>query len=106
MLLDFVHKFFLSFIPLFVAVDAIGVLPIFASLTVGLTQKELSTIIIQSMFTAICLSLVFGLVGKQLFNFLGIEIADFMIAGGQYYSALLLLILSILQRKDACRDGK
>jgi len=38
-----------SFIPILVAVDAIGALPIFASLTEGLVQKEGTRIIIQSM---------------------------------------------------------
>ena len=91
MLLDFVHRFFLAFIPLFVAVDAIGVLPIYVSLTVGVPKKEHSTIIIQSMLTAICLALGFVLVGRQLFRFLGIEIADFMIAGGA-----ILFIIAII----------
>jgi multiple antibiotic resistance protein len=87
----FFHNFLLSFIPLFVAVDAIGVLPIFASLTVGLSKKEHSTIIIQSMFTAICLAIGFVLLGKQLFNFLGIEIADFMIAGGAILFSIAII---------------
>jgi len=43
---------FLSFIPLFVAVDAIGVLPIFVSLTEGLQKNEEGKVIIQSMLTA------------------------------------------------------
>lgn len=38
-----------SFIPILVAVDAIGALPIFASLTEGLVQEEGTRIIIQSM---------------------------------------------------------
>jgi multiple antibiotic resistance protein len=43
---------FLSFIPLFVGVDAIGVLPIFVSLTEGLQKNEEGKVIIQSMLTA------------------------------------------------------
>ncbi len=81
----------LSFIPLFVAVDAIGVLPIFMSLTTGLKQKELSKIIVQSMFTAIGLSLGFVLVGKAVFGILGIEMGDFMIAGGAILFCLAII---------------
>jgi len=72
----------LSFIPLFVAVDAIGVLPIFASLTEGLEKNEKAKVIIQSMLTASGLAVGFILVGKLVFRFLGITIGDFMIAGG------------------------
>jgi multiple antibiotic resistance protein len=72
----------LSFIPIFVAVDAIGVLPIFVSLTEGLEQKEKTKIIVQSMLTASGLAVGFILVGKLVFRVLGITIGDFMIAGG------------------------
>ena len=72
----------LSFIPIFVAVDAIGVLPIFASLTEGLAKKERTKIIIQSMFTASGLAIGFIFLGKAVFKFLGITVSDFMIAGG------------------------
>jgi multiple antibiotic resistance protein len=73
---------FLSFIPLFVAVDAIGVLPIFVSLTQGLEKNEKGKIIIQSMLTASGLAIGFILVGKAVFKLLGITIGDFMVAGG------------------------
>lgn len=74
-------NFLLALIPLFAAVDAVGVLPIFVSLTEGLTQKEKSRIILQSMFTASALAIGFILVGKAVFRLLGITVADFMIAG-------------------------
>jgi len=77
-----IRNILLSFIPLFVAVDAFGVLPIFVSLTDGLAQKEKNRIVIQSIWTASIVAVVFVLVGKLIFRFLGITIADFMIAGG------------------------
>lgn len=73
---------FLSFIPLFVAVDAIGVLPVYVSLTQGLELKERSKIIFHSMITAIGLAVGFVLIGKLVFKLLGIAMGDFMIAGG------------------------
>jgi multiple antibiotic resistance protein len=72
----------LAFIPLFVAVDAIGVLPIFVSLTEGLGKAEKSKIIIQSMLTASLLAIGFIFVGQLVFKLLGITIGDFMVAGG------------------------
>jgi len=76
------RNIFLTFIPLFVAVDAFGVLPIFVSLTEDLDKKEKNSIVIQSLWTASVVAVVFMLVGKLIFRFLGITIADFMIAGG------------------------
>ena len=46
------NKILLSFIPLFVAVDAIGILPIFVSLTEAMERKVRTKVIIQSMLTA------------------------------------------------------
>jgi multiple antibiotic resistance protein len=72
----------LALIPIFVAVDAIGVMPIFVSLTEGLGFKEKRSIILQSMVTAATLAICFIFIGKAVFRWLGITIGDFMIAGG------------------------
>ena len=72
----------LAFIPIFVAVDARGVLPIFVSLTEQVGPKERTKIIMQSMLTAMCLAICFILVGKAVFRLLSITIGDFMVAGG------------------------
>lgn len=82
---------FLAFIPLFVAVDAIGVLPIFVSLTEKMKEREKFNIVIKSLITAICLSVVFLFLGKAVFKVLAITIADFMVAGG-----LLLFCIAII----------
>jgi len=76
------RNIFLSFIPLFVAVDAVGVLPIFISLTEDLKLKERSKIILQSMITATALAIGFVFLGKLVFKLLNIAMGDFMIAGG------------------------
>ncbi|MBI5416901.1 MarC family protein [Candidatus Poribacteria bacterium] len=74
--------FLLAFIPICIAVDAIGVLPIFISLTQGVPKEEKSKIILQSMLTATCLAVGFIFLGKSIFELLGITIGDFMVAGG------------------------
>jgi multiple antibiotic resistance protein len=77
-----IKNILLSFIPIFVAVDAIGVLPIFIGLTEGTDSKARDKIIIQSMLTASGLAIGFMLLGKGVFRLLGITVEDFMIAGG------------------------
>lgn len=76
------NNILLAFIPVFVAVDAIGTLPILTSLTQGLDRQQTHRIILQSMLTALALSVAFILVGKLVFRALGITMGDFMIAGG------------------------
>ena len=82
--------FWLCFVPLFVAVDAVGVLPIFLSLTEGMDRIRLRTVIIQSVITASVVALVFLAFGPLFLTFLGITVPDFMIAGG-----ILLLAISL-----------
>jgi multiple antibiotic resistance protein len=81
----------LAFIPIFVAVDAIGILPIFVSITQGISPEKRRKVIIQSIITAICLAVVFIFLGKLIFRFLGITVGDFMIAGGS-----ILFCISII----------
>lgn len=84
------NTFWLCFVPLFVAVDAVGVLPIFLALTEGLDAKRLRTVIFQSVVTASTVAVLFILGGPALLRFLGITVPDFMIAGG-----FLLLAISL-----------
>ena len=72
----------LAFIPIFVAGDALGVLPLFVSLTEGVKKKEKSKIIFQSMITAMCLAVGFIFLGNAVFVLMGITMGDFMVAGG------------------------
>ncbi len=72
----------LAFIPIFVAVDAIGVLPIFVSITQELSNEDRKKIIMQSLITAFFVAIGFVFLGRIIFKFLGITIGDFMIAGG------------------------
>ncbi|MBU1932362.1 MAG: MarC family protein [Candidatus Omnitrophica bacterium] len=93
-----IQKLLLAFIPIFVAVDAIGVLPIFVSFTRGISKKEKSKVILQSIVTALCLAVGFIFLGKAIFSFLSITVGDFMIAGG-----LILLCIAII---DIVSPGK
>ena len=82
--------FFLCFLPLFVAVDALGVLPIFIGLTEGLSPSQKRRVLIQSLITASAVALVFLAVGPTILLALNITVSDFMVAGG-----ILLLVISL-----------
>jgi multiple antibiotic resistance protein len=90
----------MAFIPVFVAVDAIGTLPILLSLTQGLDRRLKHRIILQSMLTALCLAVGFILVGKLVFRALGILMGDFMIAGGVILFCLAIIdIVNPIKRR-------
>ena len=83
------EKFFLAFIPIFVAIDPIGLVALFMGLgthapTEGRTRQALLGIL-----TGLCVSVGFIFLGKIVFAALGITVADFQVAGG-----LILLVLA------------
>ncbi len=84
-------RIFLPFIPLFVAFNALGILPIFVSLTTEMSQSERKRVIRQSILSGFLASLGFLAAGKSVFALLGISVSDFQIAGG-----ILLFIISIV----------
>ncbi len=84
------ESFWLCFIPLFVAVDVIGVLPLYLALAEGLSASQRQRVLVQSVGTALVVALLFLFGGRALFGMLGISIADFMIAGGALLFALAL----------------
>jgi len=84
-------RIFLPFIPLFVAFNVLGILPIFVSLTSEMAQSERKRVIRQSILTGFLASIGFLGAGKSVFALLGIAVSDFQIAGG-----ILLFIISIV----------
>jgi multiple antibiotic resistance protein len=89
-MMEIIRELALTFVPLFFAMDAVGNLPIFLALTqeVGATRRR-QTVNLATL-TALGVGLGFVAVGKAIFSLLGIEVADFLMAGG-----IILLILAI-----------
>ena len=83
-------KIFTAFIPLFFAIDVIGILPVYVSMTRDVFVDKRQRIVNQAAITAFMISFGFMYLGKGIFRFLGITIPDFKIAGG-----ILLLIFAI-----------
>ena len=82
----------LTFIPIFVAMDPFGLLPMFTSLTREMSAKEKNDVVRFSTLTALVISVAFVFIGQGVFNVLGITVDDFKIAGG-----LLLLFIAITE---------
>jgi multiple antibiotic resistance protein len=82
--------FFQAFIPLFVAIDVFGVLPLYVGFTEGMESGARRTLAAEATLTAFGISLVFLVAGKLLFGFLGITEHDFRVGGG-----IVLLVLAV-----------
>jgi multiple antibiotic resistance protein len=88
--MSFFGAFSLTFTALFVALDIIGTVPMYLSLTKDLGPAERKKVVDKSMLVALIVALLFMGAGQQTFRHLGIGLNDFRIAGG-----LILLLISL-----------
>ncbi len=84
------QSFILTFVPLFIVIDALGNLPFVISLSEGMTRQERRKMIHLATATATIVGLVFLFFGQFILQVLNIKVGSFAIAGG-----LILLVLSI-----------
>ncbi|MDP1581162.1 MAG: MarC family protein [Candidatus Didemnitutus sp.] len=91
-MLEWGSKFLLAFIPLFVAIDPIGLAAIFLGMGQHVPAARRQKIADQAIWTGGLVALGFLFLGKTIFTAIGISVSDFQIAGG--------LILFILAAKD------
>lgn len=89
--LTVLNHLLLCFIPIFIAIDPFGILPLLIGLMDSITEERRREIIWHSVLTAGAIGLGFLTLGKIVFWIIGVTVNDFRIAGG-----LILLILSIL----------
>lgn len=92
MLPPMLEGFIKAFIPLFVAIDPIGLVAIFLALGRNTPQVARRRIANQAVWTGGLVALAFLFLGQSIFLAVGITVSDFQIAGG--------LILFILAARD------
>jgi multiple antibiotic resistance protein len=96
--MEMLNPFLICIIPIMVALDAPGTLPIYVAMTEGLDEQERQQIVRQSILTAFLVTIAFIFLGRAVFKALAITVEDFMIAGG-----IVLLIIAVL---DIVRAGE
>lgn len=79
-----------AFLSIFVAMNVLGVLPLFMGLTEGMTLPTRRALVKRATATGFGIALVILLAGQFIFQTLGITVDDLRIGGG-----LILLVLSI-----------
>jgi multiple antibiotic resistance protein len=82
--------FVLTFVPLFIVIDALGILPVVISMGQDMSRRENHKMIHVATITATVVGLVFLFFGQLILRAMGISVGSFAIAGG-----LVLLVLSI-----------
>jgi len=96
-MLEWLTKFLQAFIPLFVAIDPIGLAAIFLGLGQNIAPAQRQKIADQATWTGGLVALGFLFLGQSVFQAVGISVSDFQIAGG--------LILFILAAKDLIQSA-
>ena len=91
------ENFLKAFIPLFVAIDPIGLAAVFLAMGAGVPVARRKKIANQATWTGGLVALLFLFLGQTIFNALGITAGDFQIAGG--------LILFILAARDLVQSA-
>jgi multiple antibiotic resistance protein len=104
-MLKILQPYIMSFIPIFVAVDALGNIPLFVSLVEGTTKRQKDKIIVDSVTTATVVAILFMFVGKWVLSILGITISDFQIAGGLLLFVIAVRLLLPGTQKSLLSDG-
>ena len=91
------ETFLKAFIPLFVAIDPIGLAAIFLAMGAGVPAERRRKIANQAAWTGGLVALGFLFLGQTIFTALGITVHDFQIAGG--------LILFIIAARDLVQSA-
>ena len=85
-----IAPFIMTFIPIFMAVNSFGNLPLYFSLTEGMKPKDRQKVISNSIIVASIIAILFIFFGNILLRLMNVQVPDFRIAGG-----ILLLVLAI-----------
>src|SRR5512142_1095989 len=86
------QDFLLTFIPVFVAVDPIAVIPVYLRLVAAVPEEDRRAIVLEATLTGAAIGVSFLVLGRGVLDLLGIGVEDLQIAGG-----LLLLVLAIYE---------
>jgi len=84
---------------LFVAVDPIALIPIFASLTQGLSKTQVRSIYLQATLVAFIILTIFWVFGSAVLDLMGISMDSFKIIGGLFLIAIAFQMV-LEQRQD------
>jgi len=101
-----IEKFLLAFIPVFVAIDPIGLVALFLGLGTSASHEHRRRQAFLGLLTGLLVAIGFIFLGKAIFAALGITVADFQVAGGLVLLALAVRELVGYGRIDREEDNE
>ena len=86
----YLQDFVMTFVPLFIVIDAFGSLPFLIAAGEDVDKRQRRKIVHYAVLTATVVGLIFLFLGQFILNVMHIKVQEFAIAGG-----IILLVLSI-----------
>ncbi|MEM6326778.1 MAG: MarC family protein [Bacteroidota bacterium] len=87
---DFATAFLAVFLPLFVAINIPGILPLYIGMTEAFERRARRQLLVRALAAAAVLAVLMLFAGEVIFNTLGIDVNDLRVGGG-----LILLVIAI-----------
>jgi len=79
---NYLRDFILTFVPLFIVIDALGNLPFIISLSEGMPRQERHKMVHIATITATAVGLAFRFLGQFILEVMGISVGALANAGG------------------------
>ena len=97
------HSFWHAFVPLCVAFDGVGLIPVFWTLSQRLSVGQRRRVVTEAVVTALLVAMAFLLVSHGIFALMGLQLADVMVAGGAILFVLSLRDLLVPEKSSRSR---
>ncbi|MEM0961656.1 MAG: MarC family protein [Bacteroidota bacterium] len=87
---DFVTALVAAFLPLFVAINIPGILPLYIGMTETYTTNSRRQLLVRALLAALVLAVLMLFAGQVIFDTLGITLNDLRVGGG-----IILLVIAV-----------
>ncbi|PAP75643.1 MarC family protein [Rubrivirga marina] len=102
---DFAAALVAAFLPLFVAINIPGILPLYIGMTETFTNDDRRQLLIRALLAALVLAVLMLFAGQVIFDTLGITLNDLRVGGGLILLVIAVTDLAFGDTKDR-RGGK
>ena len=87
---DIIGDLLAAFLPLFVAINIPGILPLYIGMTETYSASDRRTLLVRALLAALVLAVAMLFAGQVIFDTLGITLNDLRVGGG-----LILLVIAV-----------
>jgi multiple antibiotic resistance protein len=102
---DFVTALIAAFLPLFVAINIPGILPLYIGMTETFSSHNRRQLLVRALLAALVLAILMLFAGQVIFDTLGITLNDLRVGGGIILLVIAVADLAFGDAKDNRRGG-